>query len=597
VKTVTYFQGLMTPERWILFCVLSLLLSLVLGVGLVFGHDLPSPEDTSRVRSLHKVVSEMKARQASPGGDISGEESNMVHPHVHAGGAASSDLTKARPRRMFFVMSVILLSGLIGIGILYQRRSLQLAAGQKANLLDIRWVGRIFRSGRFPTVFQVPMLSIFLIIIAAGLFDVQQGDRNIATLLMWTIWWTGIIFTFVFVGRIWCMMCPVGAVQDWAGRLIGAKRDFPGPLRNIYLSSFMFFALTWWDCYSGIVNRPALTAYILLGFFAAATGMALTFKGRSFCRYVCPVGGLIGLYSMFSPLELRNRCLEVCRGHEVKECVSGTEKGRPCPMFVTPMTLDRNNYCTFCSECVKSCSQDNIVIRFRSFARDLWISSRGHLDEAVLAIVLVGVTTIVTGNMIAPWHGWMGTVGKFLPLDAFGIVSHGAREKAASLFVLTAGSLAVFPLLLLAGSLAVRKCAGTGSPLSLKETFIQFAYMFVPVGLSMHLAHNINHLLKEGPAIVPAVKRLAYVWAGAGSDPEWRVIPLMGSESIFWFQMVIVFAVNIISLYAGYRIAARYFGDRALRAFIPMALIELLFMVINVFILDQPMEMRHTHGG
>lgn len=515
-------------------------------------------------------------------------------PLIFGGKILYPEKSNAAAYKMIFIITVILFSGLMGIWILSQRKSLGLETGIKLNLLDIPWIKNFLKSAWFQPVFQIPFLIGFIIIMAAGIFDIQKGDTNIATLLIWTIWWAAIIFTFVLAGRIWCMMCPVGAIQDWIGRLKSLNRDFPKPLRNIYLSSAIFFGLTWWDSYSGIVNKPALTAYLLIGFFAVATVMAVVFKGRTFCRYVCPIGGLIGIYSMFSPIELRNKCLEVCRDHKVKECIKGTEKTYPCPMFVTPMTLDRNNYCNFCSECIKSCSQDNIVIRFRSFAKDLWVSSKGYLDEALLAIVLVGITIIVTGAMVEPWHGWMDTVGKILPFNTLGIVSHAAREKATFLFVFTVGSLIISPSLLLLISVVVRKYTGPDSPLSLKQTFIQFAYMFIPVGISMHLAHNINHLFKEGPEIVPAVERLAYNLAGIGY-PYSSVTPLMGAESIFWLQMGIFIVMNIFSLYAGYRIAVKHYGDKALRAFIPMALLAVLLMAANAYILGQPMAMRHHH--
>lgn len=519
-----------------------------------------------------------------------------AEPLIYGGEIPYQERSKASYYRLLFVLGCVLLSGIMAVYLLYQRKTLKMGSGQKMNLLDIPWFKRFLKSAWFQPVFQIPVLLVFLVIMIAGLFDIQQGDRNIATLLMWTIWWAGIIFTFVFVGRIWCMMCPFGAVQDWIGRLKSMNRDFPRKMRNIYLSSGIFFVLTWWDSYSGIVNRPALTAYLLIGFFIAASGMAFVFRGRSFCRYVCPIGGLIGIYSMFSPLELRNKCLEVCRSHKVKECVKGTDVSHPCPMSETPLTLDRNNYCNFCSECIKSCSQNNIVIRFRSFAKDLWVSSKGYLDEALLAMVLVGITIVVTGEMVAPWHGWMDAVGRIVPFDLLGITSHAAQERTTFLLVMTVGSLVIPSLLLLLASLAVRKSTGPESALSLRGIFVQFAYMFIPVGLSMHLAHNINHLLKEGPEIIPAVERLVSNVAGTG-QPDWSVTPLMGSESIFWVQMAVLLIMNIFSLYAGYRIAIRYYGDKAVRAFIPMAILVTAFVAINVFILGQPMAMRHTHGG
>ncbi|MDI6744381.1 MAG: 4Fe-4S binding protein [Thermodesulfovibrionales bacterium] len=518
----------------------------------------------------------------------------FAEPLIYGGKISYLPKTKYK---MLLIIGIVLISGVIAVWIMSVRKKLKLNTGQKINILDIPWIKRFFRSAWFQPAFQVPVLLIFLIIIAAGLFDIQKGDMNIATLLMWTIWWAAIIFTFVFVGRVWCMMCPFGAAQDWIGRLFSLNKDFPKPVRNIWLSSFIFFGLTWWDSFSGIVNKPALTSYLLIGFFVVAVGMSVTFKGRSFCRYACPIGGLIGLYSMFSPVELRNKGLEVCRNHKIKECIKGTEKSHPCPMFVTPMTLDRNNYCNFCSECIKSCSQDNIVTRFRNFAKDLWVSAKGYMDEAYLAIVILGVSIIVTGEMVEPWHRWMDAVGKIIPFDILGIMSHAAREKATFLIVMTTGSLIIPSLLLFGAALVVKKTAGMESPpLNLKQIFVQFAYMFIPVGLSMHLAHNVSHLLREGPGIIPAIQRAAMLYLGMNlGEPDWDITPVIGAESIFWLQMAIFMILNVFSLYAGYRIAVKYYGDKAMRAFIPMAALVVFFMALNTYILGQPMSPRHSH--
>jgi len=260
------------------------------------------------------------------------------------------------------------------------------------------------------------------------------------------------------------------------------------------------------------------------------------------------------------------------------------------------MTLDRNNYCNFCSECIKSCSQDNIVIRFRSFAKDLWFAAKGYMDEAYLAMTLVGITIVLTGEMVEPWHRWMDTVSGLIPFNALGITSHASIEKITSLTALTVGSLIVPSLTLAVTALIVRMATMPESPLNFKETFIQFAYMFIPVGLSMHLAHNISHLFKEGPAIVPAIQRTLNEYTGMNlGEPDWSVTPLMGDEAVFWVQMVTFIVLNIFSLYAGYRIAVRYYKEKALKAFIPMAALVVLFMIINVFILGQPMSARHSH--
>jgi polyferredoxin len=435
------------------------------------------------------------------------------------------EASKARQYKMLFIMVIILFSGLTGVWILSKRKALNMSTGQKMNILDIPSVKRFLKSAWFQPVFQIPMLVFFIIIIFAGLFDVQM-ERNIATSSCGLSGGPDHFHLCIF-RRIWCMMCPYGALQDWIQRFTFNK-NFPKPVRNVWLSS-SFLRSHVVGRYGGIVNKPALTAYILLGLFAAAAGIAVVFKGRAFCRYVCPIGGLIGIYSMFSPVELRNKCLDVCRQHKVKECIKGTEKSYPCPMFQTPMTLDRNNYCNFCSECIKSCSQDNIVIRFRSFAKDLWFAAKGYMDEAYLAITLVGITIILTGEMVEPWHRWMDAASGLIPFNAMGIMSHTSIEKITSLTVLTIGSLIIPSLVLALPAFIIRRTTMPESPLSFKETFVQFAYMFIPVGLSMHLAHNISHLFKEGPGIVPAIQRTLNEYAGMNlGEPDWSVTPLMG---------------------------------------------------------------------
>jgi polyferredoxin len=507
----------------------------------------------------------------------------------------------AQTYRLIFVIGIILVSGIVAVWLIRQRRVISLNPGQHMNLLNIPFLNRFLKSAWFQPLFQVPTFLFFIFLVAIGFADIQIGNRNSATILMWTIWWAAIIFTFVFLGRVWCMMCPFGAIQDWIGKVFSLRKKFPRVLRNIWIPSILFIGITLWDSICEMVNKPSLTSWFLISFFITAVVMSVIFKGRAFCRYVCPIGGVIGLYSMFSPLELRIKCTEVCRNHKNKECIKGTGLGRSCPMYEKVPTLDRNNYCNFCGECIKSCSRDNTVIRFRTFAKDLWTSAKGYLDEAFFAIALVGVTIVVTGEMIKPWHTWMDTIAAVIPYDTIGVTSPTMIEKITTAIVFTVVSVFIVPLCLLITSLIVKSKTGkrnTGKECitTLKETFIRFAYMFIPVGLSMHLAHNISHLFTEGPMVIPAVKRTLNKYAGLNfADINWEIQPLVGNEVIFWLQMLTFIVFNIFSLYIGYRIAVRYYDRDALKAFIPMASLAVLFMVINAFILGQPMALRHTH--
>jgi len=524
---------------------------------------------------------------------------SFEEPIVYGGTIPYPKIPQLLPPRLLFALAIILLTGIAAVLAAKYRSSLGLAPGVKANLLDVGWIRKLLSSPWYQPIFELPVLALFIVIVVVGLADVQTGDRNIATLLTWTIWWAGIIFTFVFAGRLWCVMCPFGAVQDWLGRRISFNADFPKMLRNIWLSTFLFIFLTWWNSYVGIVNKPAATSYLLLTFFGVSVVMALIFKRRAFCRYVCPIGGVIGLYSMFSPLELRNRSLEVCRGHKEKDCLKGTPKSLPCPMLESPLGIDRNNYCNFCCECVKACPRDNFVIRFRVFAKDLWTSTRGYMDEAFLALAMVGISLLATAEMVEPWHRWMDGFGKILPFGMLKWESHAVQEKAAFTIMLLAAI--VIPFSLLAAASAIVKqstdCPLGPSPrLGVRDIAVRFGYAFVPVGLSMHLAHNLAHLLAEGTKVAPALRRVLNKYAGANlGRPDWNPAPLLGPEALFWLQMLVFALLNGAALYACWRIAHKLYKEKAFRAFAPMALLIVFFMALNVFILGQPMNPRHTH--
>jgi len=61
----------------------------------------------------------------------------------------------------------------------------------------------------------------------------------------------------------------------------------------------------------------------------------------------------------------------------ILKSASSAPRAKGCPMSEFPQTMERNNYCTMCMECVKSCSKDNIRISPRLPGADM-IRSRRH---------------------------------------------------------------------------------------------------------------------------------------------------------------------------------------------------------------------------
>jgi hypothetical protein len=161
-------------------------------------------------------------------------------------------------------------------------------------------------------------------------------------------------------------------------------------------------------------------------------------------------------------------------------------------------------------------------------------------------------------------------------------------------------SLLLIPGFMVLAAAISNRMVGRDNHNGLKQTFVTFGYMFIPVGLSMHLAHNLGHLLKESGTFVPALKRTINTYTPFYvGEPDWRVgvEPLIESTLLYWLQMGIFFIFFGCSLYAGYRIAMMSYRDSrtAFHALVPMIIFSFILMMVNVYLLNLPMAPRHIH--
>ena len=493
------------------------------------------------------------------------------------------------------VLALVAGIGILGVYAVRVRGRLGTSSSEPLNLLDIPWLRRLLTAPGFQLSLQLPSLLLMGVVIFLGLHDVPKGGVNLATKLTWTIWWAGVIFTFFLFGRVWCLACPFGALNEWMSRLTAPARRLPRPFRNLWWATAMFVLLTWADEQLGVVRSPAVTAWIVIFFAVFAVAVGLFFERRSFCRYLCPIGGVIGLYSMTAPLELRVKDTGACRTHRDKECYRGGAASRGCPMLEFPQVMDRNNYCTLCVECAKGCSRDNVALRTRPFGKDLWATGRRALDEAYLALILVGLTLLVTAQMLPAWSRFAETVAGWLPAPVRAALTPVAYLGLVESAVLLGGALLLVPLLGLAAAAIADRRAGAAR-LGVRRAFVRFGYMFVPVALAMHLAHNLSHLLLEGGGIAPAVQRAVALYTPLSlGEPRWPAPPLAPEAVVGFLQMSVLVGFFGLSLMTGHRLCLAAYADprAAGRALVPMVVLSLLFTVAGIVLLNQPMGMRH----
>jgi polyferredoxin len=129
-----------------------------------------------------------------------------------------------------------------------------------------------------------------------------------------------------------------------------------------------FAAILLWESLCDLPQNARLSSLLLLMITTGAVVGSLRFEKRFWCRYLCPIGGMNGLFAKLSILELRAQ-VGVCSGN----CSSyACFKGGPaegeglatagCPLGTHPAHLRDNRNCVLCLTCAQACPHRSVQL-------------------------------------------------------------------------------------------------------------------------------------------------------------------------------------------------------------------------------------------
>ncbi len=469
--------------------------------------------------------------------------------------------------------------------------------GVYKDLMEFGWFKRIMKWRGLQFTLMSTLLVFFLIILYAGLFGTPIGGANVGSTFTWLLWWALIPVTMLLGAKIWCLMCPWIAPAEWLQRLAfwqNGKRTLslnlkvPKFMRNFSVMLFLFLALHWADSNFGLAARPETTLYLALTLFTMAILVSLVFEKRSFCRYFCPVGAIIAPYSLVAPVEVRNKDTEVCHSCKTRDCVNGNEKGYGCPVMTHPYATDRNTYCLMCTECIKTCPNDNISVNIRKPFHDIFKEGVGFLKTKDVSLSLSVIVIVLLG--IVPFHN-LEMTPFYVNFEAGVSSGLGIPEmivRTAALLLM--GFIAV---VLFSGFLLLaRKMSGT-SQYSFRSMFIWFALPFIPVAISLHLGHNYFHLIEEGVVIIPVLSDpFGFGWNLFGTAGAH--ITIIPANIISFLQFLTIGFGVLASAYLLYRLPVNMFTEKgqAIRSMVPMLVLLIGLAAFYAWVLTIPMAMR-----
>lgn len=388
-------------------------------------------------------------------------------------------------------------------------------------------------------------LGAFAIVVAVLLVGPQTRDRNFALNLFWAWWWPLVLIGFPLVGRLWCAVCPFMIYGEISQKL--SLWLVPRPLKRWprqraerwggWFLFVLFGLILIWEEVWDLENTAYLSACLLLLITAGAVIFSALFERRFWCRYLCPIGGMNGMFAKLSMTELRAQqgtCSAECTTYQCYK--GGPQKGEGletagCPLYSHPAQLEDNRDCVLCMTCLKACPHRSVEFNLRPPGIGLWTTHQPRFYEVALLFLLLGAVYLhrlpeLQQQLSVTW-----------PLQS------RAVHALISLALLALPAIA--PLLAQGLMHFMHRFQ-----LSLKpRPLLKLAYGYLPLVWAANLAHFLRLGLTEGGRILPVT--MATFGLSGETLPIWVAHPAV----IAFLQSATLLAGALLSIWVLQRIA------------------------------------------
>jgi len=230
-----------------------------------------------------------------------------------------------------------------------------------------------------------------------------------------------IAISFVF-GKSFCSwVCPVGFLSELIGdfgdkismklfkRRLKMPKTLDFPLRSLKYLLLGFFAYSIFFSMTELALKYFLdSSYNVIAdvkmyyFFAEISRFSLTviavlfvlsiFFRNFWCRYLCPYGALLGIFSLLSPAKIKRN---------PETCIDCNLCSKACPSFikVDKVTTVISDECSTCLSCVDACPvADTLELK------TVMGNGRVSKKQVAFGVILIYIAIIGFGILSGNWH-------------------------------------------------------------------------------------------------------------------------------------------------------------------------------------------------
>ncbi|PIN78945.1 hypothetical protein COV16_05255 [Candidatus Woesearchaeota archaeon CG10_big_fil_rev_8_21_14_0_10_34_8] len=259
---------------------------------------------------------------------------------------------------------------------------------------------RLSNKNYFPIsmrIFSLLLFILFIIALVLGSVKILTYDfTNKATMfIVWILWWPFLYITLFFFARIWCgVLCPL-SLANQLGNMIHKGKGI-NYRKWAFVPFVLFFVIVYIEQTSGLFLSTSVTLWFFVLSFITAFVMGILFLRFSFCKLICPIGVILGVFSRISMIGLRTK-KEICDKCPKKTCILGG-RTNPCPVFLNVPAIKSNRDCLMCMNCIKNCPYDSAHIGVVSPGKEIMEKRDFILSESYFIICLLGLATVLTTN-------------------------------------------------------------------------------------------------------------------------------------------------------------------------------------------------------
>jgi len=415
---------------------------------------------------------------------------------------------------------------------------------------------------------HILMFLFFLLVIVAPVFtlDPTENDTIITNLqlfgnyMLWGLWFPLVFLSVIFTGRSWCgLLCPMGAASEW-GNKKGLKLELPAWLRWEGTPIISFLLVTIWGQTIGVRDHPESALWVFGGtmLLAIVIGFLYGRTKRAWCRHMCPIGLLLGVFSRLGAIEFAPK----------KKRHGGdrhTEKG-VCPTMIDIARKEESRHCIECFRCVNPKGHGGLFMRFRRPGIEIEEIRKTNPNLAEVWFFFLGIGVALGGFMwlvLPQYQSWRQKIGEwFVNNDWFWIfnqgpswlmVNHPQRREVFNWldFTTIVGFMITFMLVMSVILWTTTVCSAwlagkMGADKDLKSRFIELGYQYAPiaiisliVGLGAKLFELLGvigfdeHFIQGFKLVIFGISFLWSLWlawrilANQGVIRKYRIAPIL----------------------------------------------------------------------